>query len=236
MVTLALTLLAGMALVSLGVGAAAVGYRKPGQITVAEGQLGGASDWVKVVTEATLDVIPDTAVVKLELRVCEPTLALAHEGARRQVEQVQALLRGIGIAPERARVETYQLKPTVDDPPSCGVGSALRVELTDFRQIKSLLQQVTSRGLAPWREVRFAFQKREEAGQRLLAEAFQRARLQAETLAAESGRRLGRLSSASVHLNDGSQEHDFAALPPDFAPRNIRFTARVEAHYCTELC
>jgi len=234
MVTLALTLLAGMALVSVGVGAVAAGVRKSGKIQIAETVLGNALDWVKVVTEAALDVIPDTAVVRLDLCVMAPTLARAHDSVRQQLEDVRELLRNTGIAPERVRMDTYRLEDGGERGEPYRVGSALRVELTDFRQIKSLLQQVAVRGWATLREVSFTVRRREEANHLLVAEAFRTARLEAEKLAQDAGRRLGRLKSAAVHFNDGGQGGEFPAQPPDFTPDHIRVSARIEAQYSTE--
>jgi uncharacterized protein YggE len=149
---------------------------------------------------------PDQAVVNLAV---ESFAATAEQAAAENADKMDAMLKAIrqaGIPQDKIRTTSYQLNPEYDysQPPSPRQPGEQRllgyramnmvmVTIDDIRRVGPVIDAAIKAGGNRVMGINFQLKDPESARQDALRQAVQKARREAETLAAASGEKLGEL-------------------------------------------
>ncbi len=154
-----------------------------------------------VTGEATMEVVPDQAVISLGVRAQSKEAADAMDKVSEQMSQVLASLRDSGIAAEDMQTDHIALHPVwsqIDrdgQPENVITGfeaaNTLTVRLKDVAGMGGVLDAVLRAGANEFRGLDFSYSKAEEAADLMRVQAVEDAFRKARQLAEASGMALG---------------------------------------------
>jgi uncharacterized protein YggE len=150
---------------------------------------------------AELETIPDEASVSLGINVKQSSVAQAQDEANRVINSISDRLKSMGIDKEDIKTQNYSINPDYDynngDRKITGyrVTANLRVKLTDFNKLNTVIDMATSEGANQVGGVNFSVstEKQKELKKEARKEAIDDAKESAEELARLSGVRLGKV-------------------------------------------
>jgi uncharacterized protein YggE len=206
---------------------------------------------VYVGAEGKFESAPDTALIQFNISVQEETSRAAYERAARAADRVRQILKSNGIDPKIAELGFYSLDPVYDwrNPKRKLVGyrvsTSASVKLKDFSKVGALVQQFADVEGSENQSLSYTLENLDEAKQKAVQDALQRARASAQTVAQSSGRALGDLVYASVDTFEpvpyvatrGMKMQTMAAAEAapaptaEFTPQKITVSARVNAMF-----
>jgi len=191
---------------------------------------------------------PDTAQINFNISAQESTAKAAYDRAAAETEQLRSLLRANGIDPKSAEISSYTMQPVYDwKTPKrriigYQVGSSVTLKLKDLTKVGPLMQALGEQDFAQGLTLGYLLENMDTAKNKAVADAFQKARAEAASLASVAGRSLGELSYASVDVTEPirpipmmaprammANAAPAAAPTEEFTPRRITVTARVNA-------
>ena len=202
---------------------------------------------VYVGADGKFEASPDTALLQMNVSLQEQTAQAAYQEASKNVEQVRQVMRANGLDPKMASVGFFAVQPVYDWKPkqhlvAYRVTTDVTLKLKDFSKIGPITQQLADANVSESQTLSYLLENMEEAKNRAVEDAYQRARNSAETIARVSGRALGDLSYASVDTfeNPGIvprmarsmavMKSEAAPAPTEeFTPQNVTVTAHVNA-------
>lgn len=147
------------------------------------------------------EVVPDRARVSLGVTTQAPTAAdAARQNARAQATVLEAV-RAQGVPAEQVRTNGYNVSPVTEYNQQTGrtritgysVSNTVVVELRRIDQVGPVLDAVLARGANTVSSLELYSSQEEASRRRALARAVERARADAEAMAAAAGGRLGAL-------------------------------------------
>ena len=204
--------------------------------------------WVSA--DGKSEASPDLAMVEFHISAEAATAKAAYEQASQQAERTREILRRNGLEPQAAEIGYFAIQPRYDwkDPKRKLVGyevsANVSVKVRDFAKIGPISQELADGAVGEGQSVNYTLENIESAKTKAVADAYNRARASAETVARISGRALGELSYASVdtfeNVRPGPIPRVMArtavepqAAPPtqEFTPQNITVTAHVNAMF-----
>lgn len=205
---------------------------------------------ISAAADGKFESAPDTALLQFNLAVQEDTSDGAFRHASQAAERLRAVLRQNGIDPKSAEIGYYSLQPVVDyrNPKHKVIGyrvtSAVTLKLKNFEKVGPLTEGLSGIEETQGESVSYTLEDFEAAKQKAVADAFNKAREVAETLARAGTRTLGELLYASIDvaqpvgilrpmnariMADAAQAQVLAAPTEAFSEQKIQITARVQA-------
>jgi uncharacterized protein YggE len=154
-------------------------------------------------------------------------------------------------APKSAEIGFFSVNPQYDwkNPKHRVIGyqvtTSVSLKLKDFSKIGPVTQQLAEASVSESQSLSYTLDSTEEAKSKAVADAYRRAHVSAQSLAAASGRTLGELSYASVDTLENirvitpmqrrGMPMAMAAQGPapteEFSPQNVTVTAHVNAMF-----
>jgi uncharacterized protein YggE len=199
--------------------------------------------------DGKFDSAPDTALVQFTISAQADTSKDAYDKASRAAERIRQILRSNGLDPKLAEVGFYSLNPVYDwrKPTrklvAYQVSTNVSIKVKDFSKVGPLLQQFAEVEGNQNQSLSYTLENMDEAKQKAVQDALQRARASAQTLAQAGGRALGDLIYASVdtfepvhppvpmRMEMQTMRAADAAAPPtaEFSAQKVTVTAHVNA-------
>ena len=206
---------------------------------------------VYVGADGKFETAPDTALIQFNIAAQADTAKEAYEQASKQAESTRQVLRSNGIDPKSAEIGFFSLNPVYDwkNPKrkivAYQVMTSVNLRLKDFSKIAAVTQQLADASVSESQSLSYTLDSTEDAKAKAVADAYRRARVSAQSLAAASGRTLGELSYASVDTSENIRVYApiqrrampmaMAAPTPapteEFTPQNVTVTAHVNAMF-----
>jgi uncharacterized protein len=204
---------------------------------------------VFVGADGKFETAPDTAVIQFNISAQADTAKEAYDRASKEADTTRQVLRSNGIDPKSAEIGFFSLNPIYDwkNPKrkivAYQVTTSVTLKLKDFSKIAPVTQQLADANVSEGQSLSYTLESTEEAKAKAVADAYRRARVSAQALAAASGRTLGELSYASVDTSENI--HIVAPFPrramamatatpaptEEFKPQNVTVTAHVNAMF-----
>lgn len=206
---------------------------------------------IYVGADGKFESVPDTALVQFNISAQADTSKEAYEKAGRAAERIRQILKSNGLDPKLAEVGFYSLDPVYDwrKPTrkliAYRVSTSVSIKLKDFSKVGPVLQQFADVEGSENQSLSYTLENLDEAKQKAVQDAFQRARASAQTVAQTSGRGLGDLVYASVDTFEPvhpmvsvrskemmqTMRAGDAAAPPtaEFSAQKVTVTAHVNA-------
>jgi uncharacterized protein YggE len=206
---------------------------------------------VYVSADGKFETAPDTAVIQFNISARADTAREAYDQAAKQADTTRQVLRSNGIDPKSAEIGFFSVNPQYDwkNPKHKVIGyqvtASVTLKLKDFSKIGPVTQQLADASVGSSQSLSYTLESTEAAKAKAVADAYSRARLSAQALAAASGRTLGELSYASVDVAENvrifaplaqrAAPMVMAAAPPppteEFTPQDVTVTAHVNAMF-----
>lgn len=205
---------------------------------------------VYVGADGKFETAPDTALIQFNISAQADSAKDAYDQAAKQAEATRQVLRTNGIDPKAAEVGFFSVNPQYDwkNPKHKVIGyqvtTSVSLKLKDFSKIGPITQQLADASVSDSQSLSYTLETMDEAKAKAVADAYQRARTSAQSLAAASGRNLGELSYASVDTFEnirvmapmaGKRMMAAVAQGPtpteEFSPQNVTVTAHVNAMF-----
>jgi uncharacterized protein len=168
---------------------------------------------------------PDRAVVIVAVESRATTAQTAAQANARKMEAVYAALRGLQIMPPKVQTISYELQPQYSQPTERTQGeyvpriigyvamNMVRVELDSVPRVGNVIDAVIAAGANRIANLSFELRDPESVRLEALKIAVQKARAEAEIIAAAAGQRLGSPLSINSSSNWGPQ--------PMYRTRNV---------------
>jgi uncharacterized protein len=221
-------------------------------ISVAQGPTSGpVPNTVLVGADGKFETAPDTALIQFNISAQADNAKDAYDQAAKQADATRQILRANGIDPKSAEIGFFSVNPQYDwkNPKHKVVGymvtTSVSLKLKDFSKIGSVTQQLADASVSDSQTLSYTLDSTEEAKTKAVADAYQRARASAQSLASISGRTLGELSYASVdtfenirvaapmmkHAMPMAMAAQAPAPTEEFSPQNVTVSAHVNAMF-----
>ncbi len=151
-------------------------------------------------------VTPDRAIINIGVYSRATTAAVAaRENARKQ-QAIIDTLRALGVAREQIATTQFNVSPEMRHIPQTGrneitgyaVNNTVRVEIRQLDQVASTIDASLAKGANQINSLDFIVFNADEPRRRALAQAIERARADAETMARAAGGSLGTLLELST--------------------------------------
>ena len=204
---------------------------------------------VYVGADGKFETAPDTALIQFNISSQADTAKEAYDQAAKQAEATRQVLRANGIDPKSAEIGFFSVNPQYDwkNPKHKVIGyqvsTSVTLKLKDFSKIGPITQQLADASVSDSQSLSYTLDSTEAAKAKAVADAYNRARASAQSLATASGRILGELSYASVDVSENirifapmqrrAMPMAMAAAAPapteEFTPQNVTVTAHVNA-------
>jgi uncharacterized protein len=171
-------------------------------------------------------VTPDRAIINVGVYSRATTAAVAaRENARKQ-QAIIDTLRALGIAREQIATTQFNVSPEMRHIPQTGrneitgyaVNNTVRVEIRQLDQVASAIDASLAKGANQINSLDFIVFNVDEPRRRALAQAIERARADAETMARAAGGSLGTLLELSTGYT-----------PVPIARRDMMMAARAQS-------
>ena len=171
-------------------------------------------------------VTPDRAIINIGVYSRATTAAVAaRENARKQ-QAIIDTLRALGIPREQIATTQFNVSPEMRHSPQTGrneitgyaVNNTVRVEIRQLDQVASAIDASLAKGANQINSLDFIVFNVDEPRRRALAQAIERARADAETMARAAGGSLGTLLELSTGYT-----------PVPIARRDMMMAARAQA-------
>ena len=209
---------------------------------------------LNVTGTGTVQRQPDRAVVLVAVESRAPNAQQAAQTNARKMEAVYAALRKLGITPPSVQTVAYELRPEYARPDPRGenpgtprvVGyvatNMVRVQVDDITRVGSVIDATIGAGANRVANLSFELKDMESARLDALRMAVQKARAEAEAVAAAAGQKLGppqSISSSSgwqpqpMYRRDVAMEMA-AAAPTPIESGNLSIVANVSITYLLE--
>ena len=166
---------------------------------------------VIVGADGEFESAPDTAIINFMLAAQENDSQAAFARASRAADRMREVLRNNGIDPKTAEFSQYNLQPVYDykSPKRRIVGytvsSNVTIKLKDFKKIPPLLQGFSTIEETENQSFSYSLEQIEDAKSRAVQNAYQRAKVYAQSLAQASGRTLGEMTSANIDIREAGR-------------------------------
>jgi uncharacterized protein len=205
---------------------------------------------VSVGADGKFEADPDTAVLNFAVAAQESSSEAAYRKAADAAERMRQVLRANGIDPKTAEIGAYSLQPMYDyrSPKRKVVGyrvtSNVVLKLKDFAKVGPIIQGLSTIEETENQSISYILDKIDDAKQRAIEDALNKAKLSAATVARVGGRTLGDLAYASVDTFEQQppmpmvamrsmemKAADAAQAAPteQFTPQKVTVTAHVNA-------
>ena len=211
--------------------------------------VGVRPDTIYVGADGKYESAPDTALVQFNIAVQEPVLKDAYARAQRAADQVRTVLKTNGVDPKQAEIGGFQVEPVYDyrTPKrkllGYRVNSNISLKLKDFSKIGPLAAAFAEMDVTENQSINYLLEEIDAAKGKAAEDAFNKAKLNAQTVAKAGGRVLGELSYASVDTFEAvpivrpmarmemkANAADMAPAPTEgFSAQKITVTAHVNA-------
>ena len=201
----------------------------------------------------TLTALPNTVFVGADgkFETAPDTAKEAYDQASKEADATRQVLRANGIDPKSAEIGFFSLNPVYDwkNPKrkiiAYQVTTSVSLKLKDFSKIAPVTQQLADASVSESQSLSYTLDSTEAAKAKAVADAYNRARASAQSLATASGRTLGELSYASVDTFENIRvvaPMQRRAMPmaaagatpaptEEFTPQNVTVTAHVNAMF-----
>jgi uncharacterized protein YggE len=206
---------------------------------------------VYVGADGKFETAPDTALIQFNISTQADTAKEAYDQAAKQAEATRQILRANGIEPKSAEIGFFTVNPQYDwkNPKHKVIGyqvsTSVTLKLKDFSKIGPLTEQLADASVSDSQSLSYTLDSTDAAKAKAVADAYNRARASAQSLATASGRTLGELSYASVDVSENirifapmqrrAMPMAMAAAAPapteEFTPHNVTVTAHVNAMF-----
>jgi uncharacterized protein YggE len=206
---------------------------------------------VFVGADGKFETAPDTALIQFNISAQADTAKEAYDQASKEADATRQVLRANGIDPKSAEIGFFSLNPIYDwkNPKrkiiAYQVTTSVSLKLKDFAKIAPVTQQLADASVSQSQSLSYTLDATETAKAKAVADAYNRARASAQSLATASGRTLGELSYASVDTFENIRvvapmQHrampmaTAGAIPApteEFTPQNVTVTAHVNAMF-----
>ena len=206
---------------------------------------------VYVGADGKFETAPDTALIQFNISAQADTAKEAYDQASREADATRQVLRANGIDPKSAEIGFFSLNPIYDwkNPKrkiiAYQVTTSVSLKLKDFSRIAPVTQQLADASVSESQSLSYTLDSTEAAKAKAVADAYNRARASAQSLATASGRTLGELSYASVDTFENIRVvapmqrrampmATAGAIPApteEFTPQNVTVTAHVNAMF-----
>jgi uncharacterized protein len=159
---------------------------------------------IYVGADGKFESVPDTALVQFNISAQADTSREAYEKAGRAADRIRQILKSNGLDPKLAELGFYSLDPVYDwrKPTrkliAYRVSTSVSIKLKDFSEVAPLLTQFADVEGSENQSLSYTLENIDEAKQKAVQDALQRARASAQTVAQTGGRALGDLVYASV--------------------------------------
>jgi uncharacterized protein YggE len=206
---------------------------------------------VFVGADGKFETAPDTALIQFNISAQADTAKEAYDRATQETEKTRQVLRANSIDPKGAEIGFFSLNPIYDwkNPKrkivAYQVTTSVSLKLKDFSKIGAVTQQLADASVSESQSLSYTLDSTEAAKAKAVADAYQRARASAQSLATASGRTLGELSYAAVDTFENirvmapmqrrAMPMAMAGATPapteEFTPQNVTITAHVNAMF-----
>jgi uncharacterized protein YggE len=205
---------------------------------------------VSVTGQAEVAAEPDMARVTLGVDSRKPTMAEARAEVTAVVDRVLALTRELKIDPKYVNATRLQVQPEYrwneKDRKRVLLGYAvtrqIEIELRDLEKLGTLLERAVDVGVNQVGDPMLDSSRRKELEREAMTKAVGDARLNADTLAAAAGVRVGTVRTLNgnasppevpLYRSKVMMAADAAASPPEetYQAGEMKFTAMVNAEY-----
>ncbi len=206
-------------------------------------------DTLLVAADGDFESAPDTAVITFMIAAQENDPQTAFSHASQAAERMRGVLKSNGIDPRTAELSRYDLQPVYDykSPKrkivAYRVSTSVTIKLKDFSKAGSLLQGFSTIEETQGQNLSYTLEQMDDAKNKAIEKAYERARSYAATMAKASGRTLGELSYASIDIRGferpipmmarATMAEVAGAVPPPptegFAEQKITVSAHVTA-------
>lgn len=151
-------------------------------------------------------VTPDRAVINIGVYSRATTAAAAARDNARKQQAIIDTLRVVGIPREQISTTQFNVSPEMRHIPQSGrneitgysVSNTVRVEVRQLDQVAAVIDAALAKGANQINSLDFLVSNTDEPRRRALAQAIERARLDAETMARAAGGSLGALLELSA--------------------------------------
>lgn len=203
---------------------------------------------VAVGADGKYEANPDTALVQFNISAEQSKPTAAYDQASKQAEQVRQILRTNGIDPKDAQVGFFQMQPMYDYNSAkrkltgYQVNVSVSLKLKDFSKIAPITQQLSDMAITDEASVSYTLEDTDAAKTKAVEDAYRKARVNANTISAASGRPIGDLVAASVDIQENVRlmpmGHPVMKMAPmaanvapteEFSPQTVSVTAHVNA-------
>jgi uncharacterized protein YggE len=206
-------------------------------------------DTLLVAADGEFESAPDTAVITFMIAAQENDPQTAFSHASQAAERMRGVLKSNGIDPKMAELSRYDLQPVYDykSPKqkivAYRVSTSVTLKLKDFSKAGSLLQGFSTIEETQGQNLSYTLEQMDDAKNKAIEKAYERARGYAATMAKASGRTLGDLSYASIDVRGYERPIPMmgratmaasAAIPAPtegFAEQKITVSAHVTASF-----
>jgi uncharacterized protein len=195
---------------------------------------------LQVSARATVQRAPDRAVVELAVENQAETARQATALNARAMQRVLSALRGLGVPEARIQTTRIELQPRYDRPrdqPPSVVGyqaaNQVVVRLDDIDLVGGVVDAAVEAGANRVTGIRFEISDPDAAYHEALRLAVQRARAEAETVAAALGEALGpalRVSTGGMQLPPPQVRMEMARVQMDMAEATPVRPGEMEVH------
>ncbi len=202
---------------------------------------------VYVGADGKFEASPDTAQIQFNVSVQEETSQAAFQRGSKNVEQVRQVLRANGIEPKAATIGFLSVQPVYEWKPKqrvigYRVTTDVTLKLKDFAKVAPITQQLADANVSETQNLSYTLENIDDAKNKAVEDAYQRAHNSADTLARAAGRTVGDLSYGSVDTFEnprpivGRMARPMAAMAnaapaptEEFTPQSVTVTAHVNA-------
>jgi uncharacterized protein len=151
-------------------------------------------------------VTPDRAIINIGVYSRATTAAAAARDNARKQQAIIDTLRAVGIPREQISTTQFNVSPEMRHIPQSGrneitgysVSNTVRVEVRQLDQVATAIDAALAKGANQINSLDFLVSNADEPRRRALAQAIERARLDAETMARAAGGSLGTLLELST--------------------------------------
>jgi len=205
---------------------------------------------IYVGADGKFETAPDTAMIQFNITAQADTAKAAYDQASKAAETTRQVLRTNGIDPKSAEIGFFSVNPMYDwkNPKRKVIGyqvtTSVSLKLKDFSKIGAITQQLADADVSESQSLSYTLEHIDEAKTKAVADAYQRARASAQSLATAAARTLGELSYASVDTMENVRIFApmsrkagpmmaMEAAPPtqEFTPQQVTITAHVNAMF-----
>src|SRR6266567_3568526 len=202
---------------------------------------------VYVGADGKFEASPDTAQIQFNVSVQEETSQAAFQRGSKNVEQVRQVLRANGIEPKASTIVFLSVQPVYEWKPKqrvigYRVTTDVTLKLKDFAKVAPITQQLADANVSETQNLSYTLENIDDAKNKAVEDAYQRAHNSADTLARAAGRTVGDLSYGSVDTFEnprpivGRMARPMAAMAnaapaptEEFTPQSVTVTAHVNA-------